>query len=313
MVNVDMKWKKKGLIFSKDIIDLPWYKKYTLVPVPYLIDDTCLRIYVTMCDSLNVGRIGYVDVNPDNPSEIIGFNKTPIVDIGIDGHFDDNGVVTSSILKDGQKIYLYYSGYQSCVKVPYMIYSGVAVSHDNGASFKKITDQVPMLDRIDGESGTRCAPYVIKEDVYKMWYTSDHDVGWVQKENKKFPLYDLKYLSSTSPIKWPRQSGTTSVELNNNDEHGIAKCTVWKEDGLYKAIYSIRSFSKKYRLGYAESNDGIHFARHDNKIGIDVSNTGWDSEMIAFAERIEVSDKTYLFYCGNNYGLGGVGYAELIK
>ena len=309
-----MQWHKKGLICSHRTIDLPWYQKNTMVPVPHLIADDRLRIFVTMCDAQNIGRIGYVDVNPDNPSVILGYSKTPLVDIGEDGCFDDNGVVTASVLAHDGKLYLYYSGYQACVKVPYLIFTGVAVSEDNGETFTKLSNRVPMLDRIAGESGTRCVPFVIAENgVFKMWYTADSGSGWVDGEKKKLPLYDLKYTESTSPVEWPRSPGSVAVGFDNADEHGIAKCTLWQEDGLYKIIYSIRSLSKQYRLGYGESTDGKQFTRRDDQVGIDVSADGWDSEMIAFAERFTHKGRTYLFYCGNHYGMAGMGYAELVS
>jgi hypothetical protein len=307
-----MKWEKKGLICANDTFKLDWYKKNSMVPVPHLINDSRLRIFFTMCDCANIGRIGYVDVNPENPSEILSYSRQPVVDIGRDGAFDDNGVVTASIIKDDESLYLYYSGYQSCVKVPYMIFAGVAVSRDNGVSFEKISTDVPILDRIDGEIATRCVPFVMKDgNVYRIWYTADVDDGWIQGPKKKMPLYDLKHLVSESPIEFPRLRGKTAVGLQNSDEHGIAKCTVWKESGLYKCIYSIRSRSKKYRLGYGESPDGVSFLRMDENVGIDVSESGWDSEMIAFAERFQFKDRVYLFYSGNHYGMGGIGYAEL--
>lgn len=307
-----MQWLKKGMICNSKTFDLPWYKKNTMVPVPHLMNEKVLRIFVTMCDDKNIGRIGYVDVDADNPSHIIGYSKTPVLDIGDDGAFDDNGVVTASLLKDGDKLYLYYSGYQLCVKVPYLIFTGVTVSTDNGESFTKISNRVPMLDRIAGESGTRCVPFVIKEnDQYKMWYTADSESGWIDGLNKKLPLYDLKYAISDSPVSWPMTPGKVAVGFKNEDEHGIAKCTLWKEDNLYKIIYSIRSISNGYRLGYGESSDGVNFTRMDDQVGIDVSESGWDSEMVAFAERINVRGKTYLFYCGNHYGMDGMGYAVL--
>jgi hypothetical protein len=310
-----MKWSKKGKICDAFNFDLPWFKKNTMVPLPYLMSPDRLRIFVTMCDEHMVGRIGYVDVNPQNPSQIIGHSKKPLIDIGSDGTFDDNGVVTASLLKEGNALYMYYSSYQSTVKVPYLIYTGVAVSHDNGETFTKISKQVPMLDRVDGEVSTRCVPYVLKEgNTYRMWYTADSGSGWItDATGKKKPLYDLKYLSSTSPVDWPRQQGEVALSFKDSDEHGIAKCTVWKQDGIYKIIYSIRSLSQQYRLGYGESKDGLHFVRKDSEVGIDVSPDGWDSEMIAFAERCIVGNKTYLFYCGNGYGYEGIGYAELVN
>jgi hypothetical protein len=309
-----MKWKKKGLICSHETIDLPWYKKNTMVPVPYLMNDQCLRIFVTMCDDRNMGRIGYVDVDPENPGRVLDYSRSPVIDIGADGCFDDNGVVTSSLLALGDELYLFYSGYQACVKVPYMIFSGVAVSRDQGRSFTKLSSRVPMLDRIDGEVSTRCAPFIMRDgDTFRMWYTSDCGEGWIVSNGKKLPLYDLKQATSTSAIHWPRQPGNVAVALVPTDEHGIAKSTIWREDGRYKIIYSIRNLSKGYRLGYGESVDGICFTRMDDQIGIDVSESGWDSDMIAFAERLQYRDRTYLFYCGNRYGMDGMGYAELVE
>ena len=111
-------------------------------------------------------------------------------------------------------------------------------------------------------------------------------------------------------MDWPRVGGAVAVTFENPDEHGIAKCTLWKEGDVYKIIYSIRSLSKGYRLGYGESKDGITFTRMDNEVGIDISKSGWDSEMIEFAERFQYRNKVYLFYCGNHYGMEGMGYAE---
>ena len=307
-----MKWNKVGKICDHNTFDLPWYKKKSMVPLPYMINDKTLRIYLTMCDSYNIGRIGYVDVNPDNPSEILGYSKEPLIDIGDDGCFDDNGVVTASLLKDGDKLYMFYSGYQTCVKVPYLIMTGLAVSTDGGYTFKKITDRVPLLDRVVGEVSTRCVPFTRKEgNLYRMWYTADSEKGWIEKNSKKLPLYDLKYQESTDIINWQREAGKTVITFKDKDEHGIAKFTVWTEDNIYKIIYSIRYLSKGYRLGYAESKDGINFTRMDEKIGIDVSEKGWDSDMICFAERIQVRDKVYLIYSGNHYGLEGIGFAVL--
>jgi predicted GH43/DUF377 family glycosyl hydrolase len=307
-----MKWQKKGFICSSETIELPWYKKNTMVPLPYLIDSKRLRIFVTMCDAQNVGRIGYVDVDPEDPSEIFDFSKNPILDVGTHGSFSDNGVLTSSLLELEGKLYLYYSAYQSCVKIPYLIFSGVAVSEDRGSTFTNLTS-APLLDRVDNEIFVRSSPSIMKvPEGFKVWYSSDSGQGWVRSDSKARPCYDMKHIVASSPSDWPRVRGVTSIALQNEDEHGITKATFWKEDGLYKAIYAIRSLSKGYRLGYAESSDGIQFERKDDQVGIDVSDTGWDSEMITFPERYSYQDRTFLFYCGNHYGMAGMGYAELI-
>ena len=283
-----MKWNKKGFICSKDTFDLSWFKKNTMVPLPYLLNEETIRIFVTMCDEKNIGRIGYVDVEAENPSIIKGYSKKPLIDIGIDGTFDDNGTVTASLLQENDDLYMFYSGYQLCVKVPYLIFTGLAVSHDNGNTFEKLTTEVPILDRVSGEVANRCVPYVIKEG------------------------YNLKYIESDNLLKWDAKAGKTVIDFKNSDEHGICKSVIWKEDGFYKIIYSLRHLSKGYRLGYGESKDGINWTRMDEKVGITVSDKpAWDDDMVCFGERLEYKDKVYLFYSGNHYGMEGIGYAEL--
>ena len=75
--------------------------------------------------------------------------------------------------------------------------------------------------------------------------------------------------------------------------------------------YSVRSHSRGYRLGYAESRDGVQWERRDSEVGIDVSESGWDSEMIHCGWIQEAWGRTYLFYNGNDYGATGFGVAVL--
>ena len=51
--------------------------------------------------------------------------------------------------------------------------------------------------------------------------------------------------------------------------------------------------------------------RKDEEIGIDVSESGWDSQMQAYPAVLRCRDRVYLFYNGNDYGRDGFGYAIL--
>lgn len=309
-----MKWEKKGRICGYETFDLPWYKKNTMVPLPYLINDNVIRIFVTMCDESNVGRIGFVDVNAANPAEIINYSREPLIDKGEAGAYDDNGVVTASLFQHCNKLYMYYSGYELGVKVPYKIFCGVAVSSDNGCSFKKLT-KASILPPTDNELFNRCAPMVLKvDDKYRMWYLGDAEQKWsVNYTGKKVPVYTMKYLDSDDFLHWPWQEGKVLMDFKNDDEHGLTLPNIWYEDNIYKMIYSIRSKSNGYRFGYAESKDATTFIRKDDQINLTISETGWDSEMVCFAQRLVWKDKVYLFYSGNHYGIGGMGYAELVE
>ena len=66
-----------------------------------------------------------------------------------------------------------------------------------------------------------------------------------------------------------------------------------------------------YRIGYAESRDGIHWNRLDHLSGIDVSQDGWDSEMIEYPFVFDHKGKRYMLYAGNGFGKTGFGIAVL--
>jgi hypothetical protein len=82
-----------------------------------------------------------------------------------------------------------------------------------------------------------------------------------------------------------------------------------KEQGLYRAWYSIRSLNLPYRIGYAESVDGVSWTRKDREVGIQRSESGWDSQMICYPCVLHVKGQPYMFYNGNRHGQTGFGYA----
>jgi predicted GH43/DUF377 family glycosyl hydrolase len=73
--------------------------------------------------------------------------------------------------------------------------------------------------------------------------------------------------------------------------------------------YSYRG--RSYRIGYAESDNGIEWVRKDEEVGIDVSESGWDSEMIEYPYIFDHEGQRYMLYNGNGYGRTGIGLAVL--
>ncbi len=79
----------------------------------------------------------------------------------------------------------------------------------------------------------------------------------------------------------------------------------------YRYSTQYRGREKGYRIGYAVSDDMLHWTRDDAKAGIDVSDSGWDSEMISYAHVFELDGAIYMFYLGNQVGKHGFGLARL--
>lgn len=305
-----MIWEKRGMIYCPNN-EQPWKNQYAMLPTPLLINDV-LRIFIGFCDKDNVGRIGYVDVNPANPLEVIGISDKPILDIGRKGCFDDNGVVPISILQTGNDIYLYYVGFQLGINIPYYMFGGLAVSKDGGKSFKRYSES-PILDRTGDEVYARCGINVIfDEGIYKMWYIGSTKEGWTMSSGKLRPLYIMKYTESKDGIHWHKNS-VQCLEYENKDEHGFGRPYVWRENKKYCMYYSIRTYSRGYYIGYAESEDGICWNRMDKMAGIALSECGWDDTNMSYPFLYKYNDKIYMFYNGNGCGKSGFGYAELKK
>ena len=300
-----MKWIKLGRVYAPSG-KYGWDKTHAYIPTPYIMEDR-IRVFVAFWDENKVGRLGYVDVDKENPLKVLAVSKNPVLDIGMPGTFDDNGVTPISIVKRNSSIYLYYVGWQLGVKVRYYLFSGVAISNDNGEHFERVS-KAPILDRSDKELFVRTAPYVLyDEGIYKMWYLAGSE--WIHIDGKAVPRYNMRYLESKNGIDWA-SSGKVCMNLREN-EIGFGRPYVIKEKNLYKMWYSIRTIHNKYYIGYAESKDGINWVRMDEDVGISVSSSGWDSEMICFPAIVDIKDKRYMFYNGNNFGETGFGVAVL--
>lgn len=300
-----MSWLKQGLIYCPDG-SVPWAKQYAFPPTPLLIDQERLRIFVSFCDENTVGRVGYVDVNANNPKEVLAVSQRPILDIGKPGRFDENGVVPTCVLPVGNRLYMYYVGYQIGQKVRYYQFEGLAISDDGGDTFERVQEN-PVIDRSDGEAVNRTSAFVMLEDgKFRMWYVAGSE--WTTVNGKSLPIYNLRHIESEDGIRWPGQ-GSVCLDFKDKDEHALGRPWVFKEEGIYKIFFSSRTASLDYRIGYAESDDGLTWRRLDHLAGIDVSKTGWDSQMVAYASIFKGKKQTYMFYNGNYCGRTGFGYA----
>lgn len=309
-----MGWLKKGHIY-KPSGEMSFSLSHAQVPVvDYLAEYDVFRIFFSTRDSENRSQASFIDVNANNPQEIIHIAQEPILPLGNLGTFDDCGVMPSWMVNHDGKKYLYYIGWNVRNTIAYHNSVGLAVSEDGGNTFTKFSEG-PLWDRNYIEphySGTSCV--MIDDGVWKNWYLSCTE--WRMVNGKSEPRYHIKYAESSDGIRWERK-GIVAIDYQADDEAGIVKASVIKDGSLYKMWYSYRNFSNyrtdvnnSYRIGYAESTDGIEWVRKDNESGITISESGWDSKMIEYPHVIEHKGKKLMFYNGNGFGQSGFGYAE---
>jgi predicted GH43/DUF377 family glycosyl hydrolase len=302
-----MKWIKKGFIFGPDGTK-SWAKNSALTPTPILLNDK-IRVYAGFRDSLGVSRIGFVDLDPENPSNVLKISETPVLDVGLEGTFDDNGVILGDIVKNDGKLFMYYVGFQLVQKVKFLAYTGLAISEDGGDSFKRFSN-TPIMDRSNNELYIRTIHSVLLENnVWKIWYAAGS--GWEMINGNPFPKYNIKYMESKDGINFSGE-GKLCVDVKGS-EYRIGRPRVTKKDDLYQMFYTKGTIEGDYFPGYAESLDGVEWKRLDDKLGISLSEHGWDSKTLCYPSLIEYKGDTYMFYNGNNMGKDGFGYAILEK
>ena len=303
-----MKWLKKGLIY-KPPFDESWKHSSALTPTAIQLSNEIIRIYASFRDTQGVGRIGYVDVNAQNPSKIHNISDKPVIDLGLPGMFDDNGMILGDLIKVQEKIYMYYVGFQLVKNVKFLAYSGLAVSNDNGTTFKRYME-TPILDRHKEGLYVRAIHSILFEDgVFKVWYAVGS--SWEEINETDYPRYDINYMESKDGINFTK--GQKVIKINKlNKEYRIGRPRVYKVMDKYVMNFTYGTIDGRYIAGQAMSDDGINWSRDDSQLGIETSLEGWDSKHLSYPCILTTSKhKTFMFYNGNNMGVDGFGYAEL--
>jgi hypothetical protein len=309
-----MDWLKKGLIFNTTGVH-SWSISHAQVPVVDKVNNEIWRIYYSTRDNKNQSTISYIEVESNNPSNIVYKHQSPILEKGELGCFDDSGVMPTCIITVNEKKYLYYIGWTTGVTIPYRNSIGLAISEDSGKTFQKYS-MGPIMGTGLFDSSFVGTIFVYKDTSnYHGYYLSCSQ--WKNLDGKPEPFYDIKHSISVDGIHWERD-GIVAIPLKGN-EGGIASASVIKNNEKYYMWYSVRKgfdYRKNklnsYKIGYAESLDLINWNRQDDIAGISQSKEGWDSEMIAYPNIIKSDGKLYMFYNGNGFGKTGFGYAELL-
>lgn len=122
--------------------------------------------------------------------------------------------------------------------------------------------------------------------------------------------------SSDDGINWVKY-GKDLINNKIGEDECQASPDVFFLNGKYHMFFSYRhnfdfkTREKGYRIGYASSDDLWNWVRDDARAGIDISETGWDSEMISYPHVFDLGEIIYMFYQGNQIGKSGFGLAKL--
>lgn len=297
------KWKKLGLIFCPHEIN-EWMQSHASVPIAENIDGDLFRVYFSTRNKSNKSYTGNIVFDIKNPTKILEYSDKPVLSPGDLGCFDDSGSMATWICEHNDIRYLYYIGWNLGVTVPFRNSIGLAVSKD-GNEFTRIA-KGPILDRTMSEPHFVASCCVIPGKIWRMWYLSC--TGWFNQAGNPMHRYHIKYAESCDGINWKRD-GVVSIDYANDNEYAISRPSVVRDPNQWHMWYSYRG--ERYKIGYATSNDGVSWERHDDNIIFESSTNDWDSDMMEYPYVFDHGNDRYMLYNGNGYGRSGFGLAIL--
>jgi len=298
-------WKKRGRIFIPQG-DQSWFVSHAALPVVHSLQAELHRIYFSGRDKEGRAQIGYFEYDFAEPSELLPVSDSPVIRVGAFGAFDDRGATSSCIVEHEDRQYQYYTGWNLGVTVPFYLNIGLAISDDGGKTYRKASSS-PVLGRTAVDPYLTASPSVLIENgLWRMWYVSG--VRWVIENGLPKHYYHIKYAESDNGFEW-RPTGRVCIDFKSAEEYAIARPCVLREGNRYRMWYCYRG--SKYRIGYAESGDGLAWERKDEQAGIEPSDSGWDSEEMAYPFVFRTGERLRMCYNGNGYGKTGIGLAVL--
>jgi len=302
-----MEWKNLGLVFAVQGQN-SWMQTHAQSPVVIPGGESHPRVLFSTRDKNKVASVGCLDFDLKS-LRVLEVDSKPVLTPGKPGHFDQHGVYPSCVLEVNDKLYLYYIGYTRG-QSPHLFYAsiGLALSQDGGMSFQRMHD-CPILERSPFDPCLVTAPHVIRHgDGFRMYYVSG--VSWQLIDGCYYSRYNIKLALSKDGIHWQRE-GRVILDFKDSTESNLGKPTVLNEEDFFQMWYCFATpaLGKGYRIGYAESNDGLVFKRQNEKLGLPPAPDGSDSKMSCYPHVIRYEGSQYLFYNGNEHGKYGFGLA----
>jgi hypothetical protein len=315
-----VKWRKRGLLFEPQRHPLPDGCTAFAQSPQALVCDGFVRVYFSTRRRDAVGQyvshVAFVDLDTQL-RHVIRTATSTVAPLGDLGCFDEHGIFPFNVVRDGSRIHAFTCGWSRRVSVPVETAIGRSISHDDGWTFERLGPG-PVMAATPNEPFLTGDPFVVVRDgIWHMWYIYGTD--WKQSGTEPGPVrvYKIAHARSPDGVEWHRDGIAIVPDVIGPDECQ-ALPTVFEHDGAwhmyfcYRYATDFRSNAKRaYRLGYARSTDGATWQRDDRQRGIDVSDEGWDSEMLCYPHVFRCEGRVYMLYNGNAFGRDGFGAAVL--
>ena len=315
-----MKWIKLGQIFDPRAYSLAnGCLEFAQSPQAIVFEDFVRVYFSTRARDSNgkyLSHVAFAEFEKDF-ARVIRVSDRTVIPLGELGSFDEHGIFPFSVVRSEGRILAYTTGWNRRVSVSTDASIGLAISDDNGLTFRKF-GAGPVL------SASLHEPFLVGDafvrnlgGTWHMWYI--HGTRWLTHTKGEAPdrVYKIAHATSADGVSW-RKEGRQIISDKLNEDESQALPAVIQIGRSYHMFFCYRQSvdfrrnrNNGYRIGYAFSDDLVDWTRDDASAGIDVSAHGWDSDMQCYPHVFEVDGEVYLLYNGTEFGRFGFGLARL--
>lgn len=300
-----MQWKKLGCLFCPEKLH-PKLESHGANPLPIRLNGDVFRILYSGRDCQNRSSVGFVDADIVK-QKIVYVHNEPLFGYGKADSFYSHGVSIGNCYEADGNYYVLFMGWQSPPDAHWRGDIGRLVLGPDWSL--RIEEDRPFLSTNTVDPLSLSYPWVIQEgnNAYSMWYGST--VTWNAGNDEM--LHVINYATSNDGHHWRRLGLALPFKIGEFQAFSRPSVVGNKNDG-YHMWFSYRGgCDTKYRIGYAYSENGAVWENRLDAVGIDVSSSGWDSEMIEYPFVFDHNNERYMMYNGNGYGKTGFGLAVL--
>ena len=301
------RWIKLGQLFSPES-SIRHHKlaSHAANPLPVHLTGDIFRVFYNGRDDSNRSSIGAVDIDIKELS-IVADHFEPFFQNGPPGSYYCDGLSIGDLYSADDVRYILFMGWENPPDEHWRGVIGRLLLTKNNTLV--LEDSLPLinLDSIDPHSLSYPCVFSTCAGEYHMFYGST--VSWDVGNGDM--LHVINRATSLNGELWMKHGLALPYQLGH--AQAFSKPSVVESaNGGYDMWFSYRGApGRTYRIGFAHSDDMCNWRIDFSSSAIEVSQSGWDSEMLCYPFVFRHRESTYMLYNGNGYGLTGFGLAVL--
>jgi len=231
---------------------------------------------------------------------------SPLFTFGIKDSYFSHGVTPCCFYNINNILYLSFMGWHIPENEHWEGQIGRLKVENNGSLLYE--DQNPLIPKSNNDPISLSYPFILKKSdgLFFIWYGST--ISWDCGNGEM--LHIIKGATASDGLNW--YTNNSALPYSIGKLQAFSRPTVIENKDKIEMWFCYRkNKNTKYRIGYAYSHNYIDWTINNEKVGIDISRNGWDSEMICYPYVFKHDGKKYMLYNGNSYGKTGIGIAIL--